>query len=132
MGTHLRVLSESYPMNTNMSGFRWFFKNLCILVLWTKVASALEGLNINEIVRLLLEAVSIKGLSVFYHLFFVDDLGICHKFTKCLKGGCGCGVDTHFSFKHFPKMLWLKKIPTNCLPCAVLEQKFSINQFLKE
>ena len=21
-GTHLRVLSESYPMNTNMSGFR--------------------------------------------------------------------------------------------------------------
>ena len=24
MGTHLRVLCESYPMNTNMSGFRWF------------------------------------------------------------------------------------------------------------
>ena len=24
MGTHLRVLSESYPMNTNMIGFRWF------------------------------------------------------------------------------------------------------------
>ena len=23
-GTHLRVLSESYPMNTNMTGFRWF------------------------------------------------------------------------------------------------------------
>ena len=44
MGTHLRVLSESYPMNTNMTGFRWFSENLCILVLWTKVASALEGL----------------------------------------------------------------------------------------
>ena len=26
MGTHLRVLSESYPMNTNMTGFRWFSK----------------------------------------------------------------------------------------------------------
>ena len=24
MGTHLRVLTESYPMNTNMTGFRWF------------------------------------------------------------------------------------------------------------
>ena len=23
-GTHLRVLSESYPMNTNMTEFRWF------------------------------------------------------------------------------------------------------------
>ena len=45
MGTHLRVLSESNSMNTNMTGFRLFFKILCILVLWTKVASALEGLS---------------------------------------------------------------------------------------
>ena len=32
MCTHLRVLSESYPMNTNMTGFRWFsklFASLC-------------------------------------------------------------------------------------------------------
>ena len=46
MGTHLRVLSESYPLNTNMIGFRGF-QNLCSLVLWTElkeVASALEGL----------------------------------------------------------------------------------------
>ena len=42
MGTHMRVLS--YPMNTNMTGFRWFPKKLCILLLWTKVASALQGL----------------------------------------------------------------------------------------
>ena len=26
MGTHLRVLSESFQMNTNMTGFRWFCK----------------------------------------------------------------------------------------------------------
>ena len=26
MGTHLRVLRESYPMNTNKKGFRWFLK----------------------------------------------------------------------------------------------------------
>ena len=45
MVTHLRVLSESYPMNTNMIRFRWFSNNLCILVLWTKVAPALEMLT---------------------------------------------------------------------------------------
>ena len=32
MGTHLRLLGESYPMNTNMTGFRWLskiFASLC-------------------------------------------------------------------------------------------------------
>ena len=41
----VRVLSGSYPMNTNMTRFRWFLENLCVLVLWTKVVSALEGLT---------------------------------------------------------------------------------------
>ena len=39
MGTHPRVLCESYPMNTNMTGFRWFskiFASMCF-------ESALEG-----------------------------------------------------------------------------------------
>ena len=45
MGTHLRVLNESYPMNTNTTGFRGFSKIVCALVLWTKVVSALEGLT---------------------------------------------------------------------------------------
>ena len=44
MGTHLRKLSKSFPMNTNMIGFGWFSK---MFVLWTKVASALEGLSIS-------------------------------------------------------------------------------------
>ena len=37
MGIHLIVLSKSYPMNTTMTGFRCFFKNLCVPVLWTKI-----------------------------------------------------------------------------------------------
>ena len=41
MGTHMIVLSEGYPMNSNMTGFS-FFKNLGVLVLWRKVALALE------------------------------------------------------------------------------------------
>ena len=43
MGTHLRALSKSYPMNTNsLDGFI----NLWILALWVKVALALEGLTL--------------------------------------------------------------------------------------
>ena len=41
-GTLLRVLSESYPMNTDMTRFRCFSKNICLLALWPKV---LIGLN---------------------------------------------------------------------------------------
>ena len=32
-------------MNTNMTWFRWIFKNSYFLDLWTKVASAWEGLK---------------------------------------------------------------------------------------
>ena len=39
MGTHLRELTESSLMNTNMTGFG-FSK-----ITWTKVAIAMEGLN---------------------------------------------------------------------------------------
>ena len=31
MGTHLRVLGESFQMNTKTTGFQWFFKNLAFL-----------------------------------------------------------------------------------------------------
>ena len=45
MGTHMKVLGESFPMNTNVTGFQWFFENICVLVIWMKEASALEGLT---------------------------------------------------------------------------------------
>ena len=45
MGTHPRVLSKSYPIKPNMTGFRWFVKNICFPELWTKVASALKRFN---------------------------------------------------------------------------------------
>ena len=42
MGNHQsKVLSKSYPMITNMTGFIMVFKKLCVLLLWIKV---LEGL----------------------------------------------------------------------------------------
>ena len=33
LGTDLRVLSESYPMNTNITGFRWFSESVVSLCL---------------------------------------------------------------------------------------------------
>ena len=45
MGTHLRVLSESYPMDTNMTGFRWFPNILRSCALDDSIVSALEGLK---------------------------------------------------------------------------------------
>ena len=47
VGTHLRVLSESYPMNTNKT-VEMVFKKMCVLVFCMRVASALEGLTLNE------------------------------------------------------------------------------------
>ena len=38
MGAHLRALSESFPMNTNMTGFRWILK--------TFAYSALDEVNL--------------------------------------------------------------------------------------
>ena len=52
-GTHLTVLSESYLMNTNMTGFKCFSK------FWTKVDSALEELNPSNLIF----------LKCFSHLF---------------------------------------------------------------
>ena len=36
MGTQMRVLGESYPMNTNMTGLAWFLKILASLYLGLK------------------------------------------------------------------------------------------------
>ena len=38
MGTHLKVLSESFPMNTNMTGFRGFSRYLDFLCFRQKLS----------------------------------------------------------------------------------------------
>ena len=45
--TYLIVLSNSYPMNTSRQGVE-ISQKVCVLVLWMKVASALEGLTTSE------------------------------------------------------------------------------------
>ena len=42
MSSYLRVLSDSFTINTNMTGFRWL-STISVRVHWTKEALALEG-----------------------------------------------------------------------------------------
>ena len=62
MGTHLIVLSESYPMTTNTTGFRWFSTILCPCALdesRRSIGKVKEGREI------MLQAVSIQGFNTF-------------------------------------------------------------------
>ena len=45
MGTHLRVLNESFLMNTNMIGFRWFSKIFASLCFGKKKPQHWKGLS---------------------------------------------------------------------------------------
>ena len=56
MGTYVRALTDRDISNEyqHMIGFRCFFNNLCILVLWTNVAIALEGLKLLKVMLNLL------------------------------------------------------------------------------
>ena len=51
MGTHLRALSESYLMNTNMIRFRWFSYIFVFLLHWAKETPASEGLISNTVYK---------------------------------------------------------------------------------
>ena len=64
MGNHLRELIESFQMNTYMIGLRSFDNSIfCVLVYWTKVAVAFEGLTL-----------TLSYYILFPHFSFLDDL----------------------------------------------------------
>ena len=45
-GTHLRILSESLSMNTNMTGFRYFSIFFCILVYLDECCLSIGRFNV--------------------------------------------------------------------------------------
>ena len=54
-------------MNTSMTELRWFLKT-CVLVLRTKVTSALEGFkNVTKKSHVVLVAIDMKGLKLELH-----------------------------------------------------------------
>ena len=79
------------------------FKNLCFLVLLTKVASALEGLA--------LSCLEISLISVVWTFdTFQSNSKIDYKFTKFLKEGCGLDFDPDFSIKYFLNIAFVREI----------------------
>ena len=100
------------------------FKDLYVLVLWTKVASALEGFNITllgsslkdfaHITRLLITFTLGGTLESFvcYSHTFENNLGIKRKFTKYLKKSSFFASDQQFSFRCFPENASVGKIFT--------------------
>ena len=86
MGTHLRVLGESYQMNTNMTGFRWFskiFASLLGLCALDKVASALEGLFQNSLDS------TIQGYDYCHFLSFFYCIQMNTHFRMLIQNSCG-------------------------------------------
>ena len=62
MGSHLRVLSMRYPMNTNMTGFRCFSKIFVFLCFGQKLLQHWMG-QVKKILKLLL---SIQDISIYH------------------------------------------------------------------
>ena len=81
LGTYPIVLSKSYLMNTNMAIDRvlMVFRNVCVPVLWTKVASALEGLR--TAILILLNDMKLTKL-LLRHL---HRKAVCYLLVKFLK-----------------------------------------------
>ena len=62
MGTHLEVLRESYPMNTNMTGFERLSKIFVSFMLWKEVALEFERLNV-IIIQMIPKYVHVHSIS---------------------------------------------------------------------
>ena len=61
MCTHLKVLNESFPMNTNMTGFGWFakiFASLCALYESSLSIGRVKGFGFSHILKPLSHAVA--------------------------------------------------------------------------
>ena len=74
------MLSESYPQNTNMTGYRWFYKTLHPRALDVK------SLSIGRVNPFTLR-VSLESI-VCYFRTFVNNSGIKQKLSKYLKESC--------------------------------------------
>ena len=104
MGTHLRVLSESYLMNTNNWQGLDGFKDVCILVLQTKVASALEGLfvclfwNYKKIAANVYWLRHIKGLAFWSQLGSTSQKSTYKHGTECSVKQRACMITRQGSF----------------------------------
>ena len=71
MGTHLRVLSESFPMNTNMTGFRGFSKIFVFLCLGWKLSLSIGRVREAIWLHRPVQDSSMRKISYNVHLGFL-------------------------------------------------------------
>ena len=106
-------------MSINMTRFRWFPKNLCILVFWTKVsliALALEGLAI-PILRLL--SSEGHGLKVFW-----KSSKPCHVGIHWIALAEFSQMSTHVPrFQSFSRFLHLVGTTTCCTTALLIKRQ---------
>ena len=100
-----------------------FFKNLCILVLWTKVASALEGLRLSPWQQSWKSVVSVTGFwKVIHHLLMSTNMTGFRCFSKIFASlWFGCKLSQHWKGKmsllchcQLSQSIWCAEI---CLIC---------------
>ena len=67
MGSHLRVLSESYPMNTYMTGFKWFSKKSLLPGSLDENSLGIRRVNFHQAVLMQYKSLSSDAKIVFLY-----------------------------------------------------------------
>ena len=104
MGTHLRVLSETYPMNTNMTGFRCFSNIFSILNEGGGGCPFACALKFHQFNPLILTAAK-SSLTIFDEIFEAKV-----KLEKYLKGQHQSEYHQQLSFKYIVKLFSIPKL----------------------
>ena len=102
MGTHLRVFSGSFPMYTNMTGFRRFSKKNCVLLRGTSTGTSVVSkstslyrmckFKVAQIPSCLVKflALRIQALYIIWSLnCLVSDLGRMYQLVSRIQDGLG-------------------------------------------
>ena len=68
MGTNLRVLLEGYPMNTNMTAFRWFSKNIFLSCALDESILSIGWVKTSKIQKRVCSATHKKSVNLYVSL----------------------------------------------------------------
>ena len=112
MGSHMGVLSECYPMNTNVTGFRWFSKVFASLCLGLKSCS-LSLKRVNKVIFNPSNAEAIFIQSIGTQLFFENHLNLYDRISIIFQDfriilcwsklqPAAWGLKCHRSSQHWP------------------------------
>ena len=87
------------------------FKNICILVLWTKVSLALEELRYLVNTFYIIDKIANERFAEKSHIFILRKCTIILKYSAryYLNESCRLCSDSHYSFKYFWQKCFCQK-----------------------